>query len=284
MCEFCGQEKNDSWTAGRPEPAVVVRAAPMTERDRLFEFAFKNHDLGHLPGQFVEISLPGIGETLISIASSPTKKGGFEMVIRKVGRVTTALHELGAGALIGIRGPFGSHFALEEFRGKDLLFVAGGIGLVPLRSAINFALDNRADYGKIIILFGCTDPSQRLFTDEIARWKTDASVVVVESVDRADPSWTGATGLITTLFPKVKSLLDPTTTKALVVGPPDMYKFVLLELKKLGFSDADILLSLERNVRCGLRKCDRCHVGTVYECRQGPVFSYESVIANGEAL
>jgi NAD(P)H-flavin reductase len=256
----------------------------MTDKDRYFEIKLDNKELGHLPGQFAEISLPGIGEAPISISSSPTKKGSFEMVIRKVGRVTEELHKLGAGGKIGVRGPFGTSFDMLAYKGKDLLFVAGGIGLVPMRSAINYALDNRKDYGKITILFGCTDPGQRLFTDEIEKWKKDPSIVFLETVDRGNDSWKGNTGVITTLIPKIKDSVNTSNTKALIVGPPIMYKFVLIELKQLGITPANIIVSLERNMKCGVGKCGHCQINGLYVCQEGPVFTYESIIGSMEAL
>jgi sulfite reductase subunit B len=267
-----------------PKVATIIKTSPMTAKDRFFEFKLDGEDLGHLPGQFAEVSLPGIGEAPISLSSSPTKKGSFEMVIRNVGRLTAELHKLAAGQTLGIRGPYGTHFAMDEYKGKDLLFIAGGIGLVPLRSAINYALDNRKDYGKITILFGCVDPSQRLFTDEIERWKKDASIVFLETVDRGDGSWKGNTGVITTLIPKIKDQIDPSKVTALVVGPPVMYKFVILELKNLGLHPRDIIVSLERHMKCGVGKCGHCQINGVYVCQEGPVFTYESITGLMEAL
>jgi NAD(P)H-flavin reductase len=282
MCDCCGH--HDHGSLYLPKVATIVKTSSMTARDRFFEFKLDGHDLGHLPGQFAELSIPGVGEAPISVSSSPTKKGSFEMVIRNVGRITAELHKLGPGQAIGVRGPYGTHFAMDDYKGKDLLFVAGGIGLVPLRSAINYALDNRADYGKIIILFGCVDPSQRLFTQEIEQWKKDPSIVFHESVDRPDAGWKGNCGVITTLFPRVKDLIDPSRAKALVVGPPVMYKFVLLELKNLAFQPRDIVVSLERHMKCGVGKCGHCQINGVYVCQEGPVFTYDSITGLMEAL
>ena len=282
MCECCGQHTSGSLYL--PEAATLVKTAPMTARDRFFEFKFDGGDLGHLPGQFAEISIPGVGEAPISVSSSPTKKGSFEMVVRNVGRVTAELHKLTPGQKVGVRGPFGTHFAMEEYKGKDLLFLGAGIGLVPLRSAINFALDNRADYGTIFILCGFTDPSQRLFTDEMETWKKQPDVFFHETVDRGDAAWKGNTGVITTLIPKVKDRINPANTKAFIVGPPVMYKFALLELKNIGFSNADIIVSLERHMKCGVGKCGHCQINGVYVCREGPVFTYESITGLMEAL
>lgn len=282
MCDCCGNDHHDS--VYLPQVATILKTKLMTDKDRYFEITLDNKDLGHLPGQFAEISIPGIGEAPISISSSPTKKGSFEMVIRKVGRVTEEIHKLGPGQKIGVRGPFGTSFDMKAFKGKDLLFIAGGIGLVPMRSAINYALDNRKDYGKITILFGCTDPSQRLFTDEIEHWKSDRSIVFLETVDRGNDSWKGNTGVITTLIPKIKDTVNAAATKALIVGPPVMYKFVLIELKQLGITPADIIVSLERNMKCGVGKCGHCQINGLYVCQEGPVFTYESIIGSMEAL
>ncbi len=267
-----------------PEVATLVAASAMTDRDRFLEFKLDNRGLGHLPGQFVEVSIPGIGEAPISISSSPTLANGFELVVRNVGRVTAALHNLVPGEKVGIRGPFGTSFGLDRCEGNDLLFIAGGIGLVPLRSAITWALHHRTAYGRIFILFGCLDPSQRLFTEELERWKADPSITVMETVDRGDPSWRGNTGVITSLLPAIKDRLDPGATRAFLVGPPVMYKFVILELKNLGFQDSDIVLSLERHMKCGVGKCGHCQINSRYVCREGPVMTYESLIGLREAL
>jgi sulfite reductase subunit B len=283
MCECCGNDHNHE-SAYLPQVATIIKTMPMTDKDRYFEIKLDDKELGHLPGQFAEISLPGIGEAPISISSSPTKKGSFEMVIRKVGRVTEELHKLGAGQKIGVRGPFGTCFDMQAYKGKDLLFISGGIGLVPMRSAINYALDNRKDYGKITILFGCTDPSQRLFTDEIEKWKTNTSITFLETVDRGNDSWKGNTGVITTLIPKIKDSVNAANTKAFIVGPPIMYKFVLIELKQLGITPADIIVSLERNMKCGVGKCGHCQIDGVYVCQDGPVFTLESISRLVEAL
>ena len=282
MCDCC--HENDDRSLFLPERAVIAATTPLTARDRYFDCKLDGRELGHLPGQFVEVSIPGIGEAPISVSSSPTRPGGFELVIRNVGRLTAALHRLPSGATVGIRGPFGTHFPLDACKGRDLLFIAGGIGLVPLRSAINYALDNRADYGNIFILFGCVDASQRLFVEELEWWKHDPSLTFIETVDRVSPGWQGNTGVITTLLPKIKSRLDPARTTALVVGPQVMYKFVILELKNLGFDNRDIVLSLERHMKCGVGKCGHCQINGIYVCKEGPVMTYASAAGLMEAL
>jgi sulfite reductase subunit B len=283
MCEACGCHDTDSLYM--PQVATIVKTSPFTDKDRFFEFKLDGKELGHKPGQFAELSIPGIGEAPLSVSSSPTKKGSFEMVIRKIGKVTSAIHELKAGDTIGVRGPFGTDFPMESFKGKDLLFVAGGIGLVPLRSAVNYALDNRKDFGAITILFGCVDPSQRLFVDELSQWGASKDITFLETVDRCkEGEWKGNVGVITTLLPKVKGTINPKNTKAIIVGPPVMYKFVILELRNLGFRDKDILVSLERRMKCGVGKCGHCQIDGVYVCQDGPVFTLESISHLVEAL
>jgi sulfhydrogenase subunit gamma (sulfur reductase) len=267
-----------------PEAAFLIQKKPMTDIDTLFEFELKDRPLGHLYGQFVEISLPGIGEAPISISSPPGNTRRFEMVIRRIGHVTTALHRLESGDAAGIRGPFGNPFPMEDLKGKNLLFVTGGIGLVPARSAILYALQNRKDYKDITILFGCKDPGQRLFIDELKEWKSRKDIVFLESVDKCEPgTWDGHIGVITTLFPLLKNV-DPLETFAIVVGPPVMYKFVIMSLHDMEFPDKHIIVSLERHMKCGVGKCGHCQINNLYVCQDGPVFYYENIKHLKEAI
>ena len=267
-----------------PEPATLVRSVPMTALERLFEFRLDDgKDLGHMPGQFAEISLPGLGEAPISISSSPDLKGAFELVVRKVGRVTAVLHGLAEGDKVGVRGPFGTSFPVTgELLGKDLLFICGGIGLVPVRSAIQYVLNHRDDYGRIIILYGAKSPGELLFTEEVAAWGARDDVTLLETVDRAEAGWTKNVGVITTLIPKIQ--IDPAKTRVIVCGPPVMYKFVIMSLASTGLPHDQIYVSLERRMKCGVGKCGHCQINGLYTCLDGPVFTYESVKASPEAI
>lgn len=266
-----------------PELATIEETSQMTATEKYFRLKLASgKELGHKPGQFVEVSLLGIGEAPISISSSPTMKGAFELVVRKVGNVTGKMHELPAGSKIGIRGPFGSHFPYEETKGRDLLFVAGGIGLVPARSFINYVIDHRKDYGRFIILFGARSPAERLFTDELKSWAESSDVEFLETVDRGDDTWKGNVGVITTLFPKIA--IDPSKTACVIVGPPIMYRFVLIESKKKSIPDENIYMSLERRMKCGVGKCGHCQINNLYCCQDGPVFRYDQVKPLPEAL
>lgn len=267
-----------------PVLADVLKVEPMTALETFFEFRMPaGAELGHMPGQFVEVSIAGIGEAPISVSSSPTQKGMFQMVVRKVGNVTAAMHGLKAGAKVGVRGPFGTHFPVDgAMKGKDLVFICGGIGLVPVRSAINYVLDHRADYGHVTILFGTKNPADRLFTDEMKKWAAAKDVTFMETVDRADESWKGNVGVITTLIPKVR--MDAARTVAIICGPPIMYKFVILELDKVGLPRESMYVSLERHMKCGVGKCGHCQVNGLYACQDGPVFKYSEISNVREAI
>jgi sulfite reductase subunit B len=266
-----------------PSLAEIVRTEPLTQMEKLFEIRLKNgQELGHQPGQFVEVSLFGIGEAPISVSSSPTKKESFELAVRATGNVTKALHNLDRGATIGIRGPFGKGFPVADLKGKDILFVAGGIGLVPLRSLINYVLDHRSDFGQIQVLFGAKTPAEQLFLDELAKWRTRKDLEYLETVDRPDDKWKGNVGVITTLFPKIK--INPKKTVAVIVGPPIMYRFAILEAQVKGIPDEQIIVSLERRMKCGVGKCGHCQINNLYVCQEGPVFTYARIKDLKEAI
>jgi len=259
-----------------PTIATVARNDPMTATERIFEIEMPGgRPLGHQPGQFVEVSVLGVGEAPISVSSSPTRSGGFELVVRRVGSVTTALHHLPVGAKVGIRGPFGTTFPAEEAEGRDLLLVGGGIGMVPLRSFIQYVLDHRRRYGRVIVFFGARSPAERLFLDELAEWDARDDVEFLETVDRGDHLWTGNVGVITTLFPRLE--IDPAKVLCAIVGPPVMYKFVIFECASKGIPAQNIFLSLERRMKCGVGKCGHCQIGPLYVCQDGPVFRYSDI-------
>lgn len=268
----------------RPEPATVLQAKPVTEMETAFAFQLDSgRELGHLPGQFVEVSIAGMGEAPISISSSPTRKGSFEMVVRRVGNLSGAMHRLKPGDKVGIRGPFGTHFPVDgAMQGKDVLFICGGIGFVPVRSAIQYVLDNRKQFGHVTILYGTKSSAERLFHDETGAWSQTEGVTYMETVDRGDPEWKGSVGVITTLLPKVK--LKSADTVAIVCGPPIMYKFVLIELQNMGLKREQVYVSLERHMKCGVGKCGHCQINGVYVCQKGPVFRYSDLVPVREAF
>jgi sulfhydrogenase subunit gamma (sulfur reductase) len=267
-----------------PIMARVLKVEQMTELEKLFTLELPDgRHLGNEPGQFVQVSMFGIGEAPISISSSPSRSNGsFEMCVRNVGDVTRALHQTGPGDLVGIRGPFGHAFPLDKMKGKDILLAAGGLGLAPLRSLINQVLDERHFFGRVIILYGTKRPAEILFKDELLEWAQREDVEFYMTVDRGDDSWRGHVGVITTLFPRVT--LNPRNTVAATCGPPIMYRFVLMELLGKGIPDSQIYLSLERRMKCGVGKCGHCQINQLYCCQDGPVFTYAQIKGLEEAL
>jgi len=269
-----------------PTVATITDVKRLTASDKFFKFKLDtNEDLNYMPGQFMELSLPGIGECPISITSSPTRSKGdrMEMVIRNVGTVTNAMHQLRPGDRVGLRGPFGTSFPVDDkMKKNDLLFICGGLGLVPVKSAIDYVLDERYAYGNITILIGNREPENRLFLQDILDWKSREDITCMETVDVADPSWGGNVGVITTLLPRVR--LHSPDTVCIICGPPVMYKFVLRAIASLDLKKENVYMSLERHMKCGVGKCGHCQVNGVYACQSGPVFTYEDVLTMGEAI
>jgi sulfite reductase subunit B len=260
-----------------PTPARITSIEQFTALEKLFRIELPSgFSLDHKPGQFVQLSVLGIGEAPISITSSPSRSNGhFELCVRRVGKLTNAMHALNVGDMVGIRGPFGRPFPVERFRGKDILFVTGGLGLAPGRSLINQVLDNRGRFGRVIILYGTRTPEDILFPHEIDEWQHRDDVDFHITVDRPDDNWEGNIGVITTLFPKVK--LYPRNMVAVVIGPPVMYRFVLMELLGKGFVEGNIWMSFERQMKCAVGKCGHCQMHHYYTCQDGPTFSYAEV-------
>lgn len=260
-----------------PEPARILQAEQMTDTEKLYTIELNGgRSLGHEPGQFVEVSVLGVGEAPISISSSPSRSNGvFELCVRRAGDLTAVIHSKGAGDTLGIRGPYGRAFPLEKFRGKDILFAPGGLGLAPARSIINQVLDERGRFGRVTILYGARNPSELLFKDELEEWRARDDVDLHLTVDRGDDEWTGNVGVITTLFSKIS--VYPRNTVAITIGPPVMYRFVLMELLGKGIPETNIWLSLERRMKCGVGKCGHCQINDLYACQSGPSFSYAEI-------
>jgi NAD(P)H-flavin reductase len=226
-------------------------------------------------GQFAEVSVLGVGEAPISISSSPTRSGAIEFSIRRVGELTNALHELKPTDKIGIRGPFGNFFPLEEMKGQNLLIIGGGIGLAPLRSVILNVFDNRAKYAKIDIIYGARSPQDLVFTSEYEEWQAVDNTRLHLTVDRGDEKWKGNVGLVPTFLKEIKP--SPENTTGITCGPPIMIKFVIEALHELGFSSENIITTMERRMKCGVGKCGRCNIGNKYVCLDGPVFTLKQL-------
>ncbi len=260
-----------------PTPARVIETKQFTKLEKWFKIELPSgYSIAHRPGQFLEVSILGVGEAPISVCSSPARSNGtFELCVRRVGKMTNALHGLEPGSMIGVRGPFGRGFPIERFRGKDIIFVAGGLGLAPLRSLINEVLDQRGKYGRIAILYGTRSPQEFLFQDDMKQWQERGDIEFHVTVDRPYPDWNGNIGVITTLIPRIN--FHARNTIAAVVGPPVMYRFVLIELLAKGIAEGNIWMSFERQMKCGVGKCGHCQMHHIYTCQKGPAFSYAEV-------
>ncbi len=266
-----------------PLMSEIIQVDHLTRTEKRFIISLPDgQSLGHKPGQFVELSVFGFGEAPISISSSPTKTGQFDLTIRATGRLTDKMHHLKTGNLVGIRGPFGNGFDVSLLKGKDMLFVCGGIGLAPLKSLIDYTLARRSDFGRIIIVYGTKNPSEILYPSEIKVWQERPDVEFHMTVDRPDVNWEGKVGVITTLIPPLDLVVERTV--AAVVGPPVMYKFVLMALKAKRLPDENIYMSLERRMKCGVGKCGHCQINHTYVCQDGPVFHYPDIKRLEEAI
>ena len=217
------------------------------------------------------VSIPGVGEAMFSITSSPTNKEFLEFSIKKCGCLTTWLHAMEVGQEVTVRGPYGNPFPVEtEFKGKDMLFIAGGIGLAPLRSVINYIRDNRANYGKVDIVYGSRSMDDLVDFNEIkTEWMNEPDFNVHLTIDRPQPEWDGHVGFVPAF---VEELGFDTNKTAVLCGPPIMIKFTLASLIKLGFDKTQVYTTLELRMKCGVGKCGRCNVGDKYVCKDGPVF------------
>lgn len=268
----------------RPALAQVLRVERLTQLEKLLALRLgTGQPLNHQPGQFVQLSVFGYGEAPISICSSPTRKETFEICVREVGTVSSAIHDVVPGGWLGIRGPYGRGFPVLELEGKDLLIVAGGIGLAPLRSLINYVRDNRKRYGRVIIVYGAKNPEVILFKDDLKLWSDDESMDLYVTVDSPDATWNGKTGVVTSIIRDL-DLNGSSELNAVVVGPPVMYRFVAMELFHHGLAEEHIIFSLERRFKCGIGKCGHCQVNDLYVCKDGPVFRYSELLGRTEAI
>jgi sulfhydrogenase subunit gamma (sulfur reductase) len=233
-------------------------------------FAFK-------PGQFVELSVAGEGEATFCLASSPKERGYVECSVKRVGLVTEAIHRLDPDSLVGLRGPYGNGFPLERMEGRDLIFVAGGIGLAALRSLIEVVLGQRQSYGSITILYGARSVEDLVYREELEQWRSRKDLKTVLTVDPGGEStgWKGEIGFV----PAVLERINPGRKNSTVItcGPPIMIRYVLAALDKMGFDPGEVITTLEMKMKCGLGHCGRCNVGPLYVCRDGPVFTYAQI-------
>jgi sulfhydrogenase subunit gamma (sulfur reductase) len=271
-----------------PEPARIVRTYHLTEDVKFFQVRIvdmeKALSFHYGAGQFAMISVLGAGEAPFSISSTPSRPGLLEFCIRKAGTVTSAIFRLKENDLVGIRGPYGNGFPVEKMKDKDILIIVGGLGAAPLRSVLLYCLDNRDQFKRVIVLHGAKRPAEMIFREEFLSMKQREDLECHLAVDADDTGkWTENVGVVTTLFPLVKKI-DPANIYSLVCGPPIMYKFVLRELVKLNIPKDQILMTLERRMKCGVGKCGHCAIDYIYTCLDGPVFTYWDVLHMRELI
>jgi len=262
-----------------PHPALIESMKRESFDTKTFTVVFDDKVLAesfnYKPGQFVQVSLLGVGEAPISIASCPNQRGFLELTIRAVGKLTKAIHQLKQGDRIYLRGPYGNSFPFEKVVGKDLYFIAGGIGLPPLRSVIRSVFDKRADFGRIKILYGAKTPHELCFKEELKAWNKITDTEVLITVDEPDETWRGNVGVVTTLWDKDDMIKS--CSVAYVCGPLVMFRFVIEKLLNSGFKDENIYITLERYMKCGIGKCGHCNIADMFVCIDGPVFAYSQL-------
>jgi len=272
----------------KPDLMRIVRMHPLTDDVKFFQVRAVDIDralhFNYKPGQFVMVSLPNVGEAPFSISSTPTRPGLLEFCIRNAGSLTGSIFRLKENAAVGVRGPYGNGFPIDDMTGKDVMLIMGGLGAAPLRSVLLYCLDNRDRFGTLTLLYGSKNPNEMIFRDEFLSLKQRDDLDCFLTVDSDDTGcWTEKVGVVTTLFDCLDKV-DPQNTYALVCGPPVMYKFVIQKLLNINIPKNQILMTLERRMKCGVGKCGHCAIDYVYTCLDGPVFSYWDVIHMRELI
>lgn len=263
-----------------PEIATIEEIKDEIVDVKTFYLRFDNKEIdGNFKfksGQFIMCTVFGAGEFAVSLPPSP-ENDRFHITVRRIGKVTNALHDLEVGDRVGIRGPFGNGFPFEEIKGKNVIYVAGGIGLIPLRSSIVHVLQHRKDFGRILLLYGSRSPQDLMYQYMLEEWQKIEGFETFITVDNGTPEWKGNVGIITTLFDKVEIPVD--NTVAFVCGPPVMFNAVIKELMQRGIKDDMIISTLERHMKCGVGKCQHCAIGRTLVCTDGPVYTYRQINA-----
>lgn len=264
-----------------PYLATIKEIREETPDIKTLKLVFQDKEVrdsfAYKPGQFVQLSVFGAGEAPFCISSPPTENGSIECSIKRMGRVTQALHELDVGDVVGVRGPYGNSFPIDQMRGKNLIFVGGGIGLASLRPLIWHVLENRTDFKDILIIYGARRVTDLVYKEELKQWQNTPGITTVLTVDPGGErqDWRGRIGLV----PVVLEEVNPSPSDAVVItcGPPIMIKFVLQSLDKMKFNPQQVITTLEMKMKCGIGLCGRCNIGNIYVCKDGPVFTYQQI-------
>jgi len=258
----------------RPLKAEVL--AVITETPMIKTVRFRPEGpIAFRTGQFIELTIPGVGEAPFTPSSHPSVEDVLEVSVMRVGKVTDKVHQLRTGDTIGIRGPFGNGYPLHQFKGKEVLVVGGGCGFAPLRSLMYSFFDLSGQFKKLYFRGGCKSPSEFLYRREIESWTKRPDLQVELTVDKGDETWRGPVGVVTTILDSAQ--MDYTNGIAVVCGPPIMMKFATLKILQMGFKEENLYLSMEKNMSCGIGKCGHCRLGIYYPCKDGPVFRYDTI-------
>jgi NAD(P)H-flavin reductase len=268
-----------------PESATIEEIKDEIRDVKTFYMTLDNKEIDKnfkiKSGQFIMCTVFGAGEFAVSLPPSP-ENDRFHLTVRKVGSVTNALHDLNVGDKVGIRGPFGNGFPFEEIKGKNIVYVAGGIGLIPLRSSIVHVLQHKQEFGRVIVLHGARTPDDLMYKENLKEWQVFPGFETYITVDVGTPGWSGEVGFVHTLFDKVNLPIE--NTVAFVCGPPVMFNTVIGELMKRGLRDDCIISTLERHMKCGIGKCQHCAIGRTLVCTDGPVYTYRQIKTLGEQI
>ncbi len=268
-----------------PQAATITEIKDEIQEVKTFYLEFDDPDVAEKlqfkSGQFIMCTVFGAGEFAVSLPPSP-QDDRFHISVRAVGKVTDALHTLEEGDKVGVRGPFGNGFPFEEIKGKNVIYVAGGIGLIPLRSSIVHVLQNRDDFGRIILLYGARSPEDLMYQYNIEEWRNIDGFETYITIDKPAPGWTGETGFVNSLIEKANVPVEDTV--AFVCGPPVMFNSVIKELMDRGLKDDCIISTLERHMKCGIGKCQHCAIGRTLVCTDGPVYTYKQIKTLGEVI
>ncbi|MFH1379646.1 MAG: FAD/NAD(P)-binding protein [bacterium] len=258
----------------RPIETEVLEVIPETPTIKTFRLKPKEA-LSFATGQFIEMTIPGLGEAPFTPSSEPSVKDVLEVTIMKVGKVTEQIHNLKKGDVVGLRGPFGTGYPLDSFKGKEIVVVGGGCGFAPLRSLMYSLFERSKEFKKLYFRGGCKSAQELVYRNQTETWKSRKDLNMKLTVDKESDDWNGPVGLVTAILDDIKvSFADAI---AVICGPPIMMKFATRKVVEMGFKDEHIYLSMEKNMSCGIGKCGHCRLGTYYACKDGPVFTYDKI-------
>ncbi len=262
-----------------PKPATINDIIEESRDVKSFVLKMNEDQAMHvLPGQFIEVSVQGYGEATFAVTRTSKDKKEFTISVKRIGHLTKMLHRCAEGDVVGVRGPYGNSFPVEDWKAKDIVIIGGGIGLAPLRPVIDHILQHRKNFGELEIIFGARSPADILYKEDLREWEQDKSIVLHTTIDVPFEGWNGRVGVVPVV---VKDLaVKPDNKIALVCGPPIMIKFTVAALKELGWPDNKIFTTLEMKMQCGIGQCGRCNIGEKFICKDGPVFSLDQIPAH----